>query len=62
MGDDAQRRNGKELPTVAIACQGGGIHASFAVGVLSEILKNMEEKKRFELVGLSGTSAGRCAR
>jgi NTE family protein len=42
---------------VAVACQGGGIHASFAVGVLIEILKEYEEKK-FELVGLSGTSAG----
>jgi NTE family protein len=52
---------------VAVACQGGGIHASFSVGVLIEILKNIEQqnkakgstdRKRFELVGLSGTSAG----
>jgi predicted acylesterase/phospholipase RssA len=42
---------------VAVACQGGGIHAAFAVGVLTEILKEYE-KKKFELVGLSGTSAG----
>jgi predicted acylesterase/phospholipase RssA len=25
---------------VAVACQGGGIHASFEVGVLTEILKD----------------------
>lgn len=42
---------------VAIACQGGGMHAAFAVGVLTEILEDSEEGK-FELVGLSGTSAG----
>ena len=42
---------------VAVACQGGGTHAAFAVGVLTEILKEYE-KKKFELVGLSGTSAG----
>src|SRR5262249_58613534 len=49
----------------AVACQGGGIHASFSVGVLIEILKAIEQqnkdstdRKRFELVGLSGTSAG----
>jgi NTE family protein len=52
---------------VAVACQGGGIHASFSVGVLTEILKHIDEqkkpkdiedRKRYELVGLSGTSAG----
>jgi len=42
---------------VAIGCQGGGMHAAFAVGVLTEILKGMDERK-FDLVGLSGTSAG----
>ena len=42
---------------VAVGCQGGGMHAAFEVGVLSEILKDVEQKK-FELVGLSGTSAG----
>jgi len=47
----------KEETKVAVACQGGGIHASFSVGVLTEILKAYKEKK-FELVGLSGTSAG----
>ncbi len=43
---------------VAVACQGGGTHAAFEVGVLSEILKDIQERNRFELVGLSGTSAG----
>jgi predicted acylesterase/phospholipase RssA len=52
---------------VAIGCQGGGMHAAFEVGVLIEILKDIRENetlkdardnKRFELVGLSGTSAG----
>ena len=43
---------------VAIACQGGGIHAAFAVGVLGEILKDLEQQRRFQLIGISGTSAG----
>jgi NTE family protein len=51
---------------VVVGCQGGGVHAAFAVGVLTEILNNVdrqekqkdEDQKRFELVGLSGTSAG----
>jgi NTE family protein len=51
---------------VVVGCQGGGMHAAFAVGVLTEILSNVdkqkkqkdEDQKRFELVGLSGTSAG----
>jgi NTE family protein len=43
---------------VAVACQGGGTHAAFEVGVLSEILKDLEARQRFDLVGLSGTSAG----
>ena len=43
---------------VAIGCQGGGMHAAFAVGVLTEILKDIRNKKQFELVGVSGTSAG----
>lgn len=46
------------VPKVAIACQGGGTHAAFEVGVLAEILKDLHERRRFELVGLSGTSAG----
>ena len=43
---------------VAIGCQGGGMHAAFEVGVLTEILNDIRDKNRFELVGLSGTSAG----
>ena len=48
---------------VAIACQGGGIHAAFEVGVLVEILENIQQQKiarqeRFRLIGVSGTSAG----
>jgi NTE family protein len=46
------------LPKVAVACQGGGIHASFTVGVLTEILRDIQQKARFELTALSGTSAG----
>lgn len=48
----------KSATKVAVACQGGGTHAAFEVGVLSEILKDLEIPKRFDLVGLSGTSAG----
>jgi NTE family protein len=51
---------------VVVGCQGGGVHAAFAVGVLTEILNNVDrqakqkdgDQKRFELVGVSGTSAG----
>jgi predicted acylesterase/phospholipase RssA len=43
---------------VAVACQGGGIHTSFAVGVLTEILKDIQQNDRFDLMGLSGTSGG----
>ena len=43
---------------VVIGCQGGGMHAAFGVGVLTEILKDIRDKKSFELAGLSGTSAG----
>jgi NTE family protein len=46
-----------ELKKIAVGCQGGGMHAAFEVGVLNEILKGCE-KKNFELVGVSGTSAG----
>jgi NTE family protein len=47
----------KKVKKVAVGCQGGGMHAAFEVGVLAEILKDCG-KKKFELVGLSGTSAG----
>jgi len=46
------------VPKIAVACQGGGTHAAFEVGVLTEILKDVEARNRFELVGLRGTSAG----
>jgi NTE family protein len=46
------------IPKIAVACQGGGTHAAFEVGVLTEILKDIQERNRFELTGLSGTSAG----
>jgi NTE family protein len=45
------------IPTVAIACQGGGSHAAFAAGVLSALL-GPEYRPRYRLVGLSGTSGG----
>jgi NTE family protein len=45
------------LKKVAVAIQGGGMHGAFAVGVLSEILTAYDQKK-FDLVGLSGTSSG----
>jgi NTE family protein len=43
---------------VAIGCQGGGMHAAFEVGVLTEILKDVRDTNAIELIGLSGTSAG----
>ncbi|MGA8885281.1 MAG: patatin-like phospholipase family protein, partial [Pseudolabrys sp.] len=50
---------------VAIGCQGGGMHAAFAVGVLKAILERSKAtpdpnktETGFELMGLSGTSAG----
>src|SRR5262245_2932137 len=49
------------MTKVAVACQGGGMHAAFEVGVLTEILKDVKvgnQPGKFELVGLSGTSAG----
>lgn len=45
------------LRKVAVGCQGGGMHAAFEVGVLTKILEHVDQKQ-FELVGLSGTSAG----
>lgn len=47
---------------VAIACQGGGTHAAFTWGVLTEILRTQAEwagdSDGFEITGFSGTSAG----
>jgi NTE family protein len=42
---------------IAIACQGGGSHTAFTVGVLSVVL-SPEYAGRFDLIGLSGTSGG----
>jgi NTE family protein len=42
---------------VAIACQGGGSHTAFTAGVLGGLL-DAEELRRYEIVGLSGTSGG----
>jgi NTE family protein len=60
--------NGKEPgkpKKVVVGCQGGGVHAAFAVGVLTEILGDVDRQReqkdkdqKFELAGLSGTSAG----
>lgn len=45
------------LPTVAIACQGGGSHAAFTAGALERLLEpDLFGKRR--LVALSGTSGG----
>ena len=41
---------------IAIACQGGGSHTAFTAGVLKRILK--ENKKKYEISALSGTSGG----
>ena len=46
-----------EHKRVAIACQGGGSHTAFTAGVLKRLLQD-EELKRYEMVGLSGTSGG----
>jgi NTE family protein len=51
--------NAKHQTTVAIACQGGGMHAAFEVGVLTKVLEEIAKpESRIKLVGLSGTSAG----
>lgn len=57
-----------ETRSIAIACQGGGIHGAFSCGVLDAILQAKEAEhrgevragaqRRFEINGLSGTSAG----
>ena len=48
---------------IAIACQGGGTHAAFTWGVLTEILETKQkwdssDRAGFEIISLSGTSAG----
>jgi NTE family protein len=58
----AERSASNGVTKVAVACQGGGMHAAFAVGVLKAILENanVDDKAEsgFKLAGLSGTSAG----
>ena len=53
------------MKKIEITCQGGGTHAAFTWGVLTEILKTkmlwQTEKgddDRFEIVAITGTSAG----
>lgn len=53
---------------IAWDCQGAGIHGTFTFGVLNRILKAKENeengvgdarsRRRFEIYGLSGASAG----
>jgi NTE family protein len=45
-----------EKKQVGIACQGGGLNAAFTAGALKRIL--IEKEPNFDLVDLSGTSAG----
>lgn len=45
------------IPKVAIACQGGGSYAAFAAGALLRLLEP-EQRERYQLVALSGTSGG----
>src|SRR3954454_13904524 len=47
-----------ERTRIAIACQGGGSHTAFTAGVLKRLLGDDEARRRFEVVGLSGTSGG----
>lgn len=42
---------------IAIACQGGGSHTAFTAGVLKRLFVS-DEIRRYEVVGLSGTSGG----
>lgn len=50
---------------IAIACQGGGTHAAFTWGVLTQILETKQQWDAdteggagFEISSISGTSAG----
>jgi NTE family protein len=45
------------MPSVAIACQGGGSHTAFTAGVLKQLLRRGVHR-RYDLIGLSGTSGG----
>lgn len=50
----AQEKNPPKTKKVAFALQGGGAHGAFTWGILDKFL----EDGRFEIEGLSGTSAG----
>lgn len=47
---------------VAIGCQGGGMHAAFEVGALTEILKDMRDNKRFRACRLKRDVSRRLVR
>ena len=47
-----------ERRRIAIACQGGGSHTAFTAGVLKRLLGGADARRRFDVVGLSGTSGG----
>jgi len=55
--DDASSRTAARVPKprrIAVALQGGGSHGAFTWGVLDRLL----EEPQFDIVGVSGTSAG----
>ncbi|MCB0164056.1 MAG: patatin-like phospholipase family protein [Anaerolineae bacterium] len=45
------------MTQIAIACQGGALHAAFTAGALKKIFERLDEGP-YEIMGLSGTSAG----
>src|SRR5450432_3832196 len=47
-------KNDSPISRVAVALQGGGSHGAFTWGVLDRLLQEPD----FEIVGISGTSAG----
>src|SRR6476659_11399996 len=47
-------KTGSPIRRVAVALQGGGSHGAFTWGVLDRLL----QEPGFEIVGISGTSAG----
>jgi NTE family protein len=53
---DRDRKTPSSTKRVAIACQGGGSHSAFTAGALKRLLQ--EERDRYEIVALSGTSGG----
>lgn len=49
----------RSVPSIAIACQGGGAHAAYGSGVLQTLLPRFDyEQSSFRLAGLSGASGG----